>query len=42
MTALQRAILKWRAEAWRIMGDPSAPWHLRQTAHRFLLQHGCV
>lgn len=42
MSALDRAILRWRAEAWRIMGDSAAPWSLRLLAHRFLHQHGLV
>lgn len=41
-TAYARAIAKWQAQAWSILGDPAATWTQRELARRFLQLHGLL
>lgn len=38
--ALQRAVERWRVQAWAIVGNPAYSHRLQQLAWRFLVQHG--
>lgn len=41
-TAHARAILRWRVQAWSILGNPAATWSQRHLALRFLQEHGQI
>jgi hypothetical protein len=41
-TAYGRAVARWQAQAWAILGDPASSWSRRLLAQRFLQQCGLL